>query len=585
MPKGYVYVRYSTVEQGQGDSVERQLYLARQFAESRTDLHIEIDETVAFIDRGVSSFTGDNLAADKALGQFLAAVDRGEILPGSFLLVESLDRLSRQEIAPAQRVFLNILNRGITVATTSPVEARVYDSKAGLIDLIVMLTHMERAHAESALKSRRVKAAWDRKRDKARDKSIITRVCPQWLTVSPDGTHFIVDEERAEVVRKIFACAESMGYQSIARYLNETGVRPFSPRSKGWQSSRIVKIMLNPAVIGTFQPGSITYVQTKEGLRRRVVHEGAPIENYYPAIIDVDLFNRVQVQKASRAKHASGRKGKAIRNLFSHVATCGSCGNNMVLVQKGPAHGAEKYLVCSIARRGAGCKYYSWPYDPLEEAFLNYCQNIDLSELTHDEPTKNELISFRKKVLALQGERTSTIATMDRLMNDVKKNGGVMPKAVQSYLLSSEERLGNLDAELKDTESRLAAEEERVRQRKTFKEMFGSLMSQLVSAGDPERLRLRAGLQRLIRSAVTKMELFRSPPEHQAEWENTFGKGVPPINRVCVVAFQVGVEKFLFFSNRKLAYVIDKDDDHPFNLVGQRIGLAKELDDVPIPQA
>ncbi|GLQ90651.1 recombinase family protein [Dyella flagellata] len=577
MPKGYVYVRYSTVEQGQGDSVERQLRLARQFAESRTDLHIEIDEDVTFIDRGVSSFTGDNLAADKALGQFLAAVDRGEILSGSFLLVESLDRLSRQEIAPAQRVFLNILNRGITVATTSPVEVRVYDSKAGLIDLIVMLTHMERAHAESALKSKRVKAAWDRKRDKARDKAIITRVCPQWLTVSPDGTHFIVNEERAEVVRKIFACAESMGYQSIARYLNETGVRPFSPRSKGWQSSRIVKILLSPAVIGTFQPGSITHVQTDDGLRRRVAHEGVPIENYYPAIIDVDLFNRVQVQKASRAKHASGRKGKAIRNLFSHVATCGSCGNNMVLVQKGPAHGAEKYLVCSIARRGAGCAYYSWPYDPLEEAFLNYCQNIDLSEITYEGSPNNKLVQLRKKVLALRGSKVTEAGVIERLMADVGKNGGVMPKAVQTYLLKAEDKLENLTEELKSTELELAQEEERLRERKSFKDMFGNVMSQLESASTPEKLRLRAGLQRIIRSAVTKMELFRSPPEHQAEWRNTFGKDIPTINRVCVVAFQVGIEKLLFFSHRKLVYVLDKDDDFPFALNGQNVTLTVDI--------
>lgn len=573
MPKGYVYVRYSTVEQGQGDSVERQLYLARQFAESRTDLHIEIDETVAFIDRGVSSFTGDNLAADKALGQFLAAVDRGEILPGSFLLVESLDRLSRQEIAPAQRVFLNILNRGITVATTSPAEARVYDSKAGLIDLIVMLTHMERAHAESALKSKRVKAAWDRKREKARNKSIITRLCPQWLTVSQDGTRFIVNEERAEVVRKIFACAESMGYQSIARYLNETGVRPFSSRSKGWQSSRIVKILLNPAVIGTFQPGSVTYVQTEDGSRRRVIREGAPIENYYPAILDADLFYRVQVQKASRAKNASGKKGKAISNLFSHVATCGSCGNNMVLVQKGPAHGAEKYLVCTIARRGGGCKYVSWPYDPLEEAFLNYCQNIDLSELTHGESTKNELISLRKRIQALQGDRASIDSNISQLMRDLEKNGGVMPKSVQDYLLKSEVKLERIAEELKGTELKLAQEEERVRKRKSFKGMFGSLMSQLESASAPEKLRLRAGLQRIIQSAVTKMELFKSAPEHQAEWKNTFGEDIPAITRICVIAFQVGVEKLLFFSRKKLVYVLDKDDDQPFELTGQRIAI------------
>jgi len=249
MPKGYVYIRYSTAEQSQGDSHGRQMRLAMRYADAHPEKQIQVVEDPVYVDSGVSSFHGGNLASDKALGRFLNDVDSGVIAAGSILLVESLDRLSRQEIFAAQQVFLDILNRRITVITTSETESKEYGGQSGLVDLITMLVHLERAHAESLLKSKRVKEAWNTKRVHARNNAIITKVCPQWLTVSKDGKSFIVDEEKAEVVRKIFACAESMGYQSIARYLNESKVRPFSIRSHGWQSSRIAKILLNPAAI------------------------------------------------------------------------------------------------------------------------------------------------------------------------------------------------------------------------------------------------------------------------------------------------------------------------------------------------
>ena len=312
MPKGYVYIRFSTAEQSQGDSSGRQMRLARRYAETHPEMQIEVVEGPVFVDSGVSSFYGGNYASDKALGRFLQAVDSGVIEPGSVLLVESLDRLSRQQTLHALRAFLDILGRQITIITTSEAETRVWRGQSGLVDLITMLVRMERAHEESVIKSRRIKSAWDTKRKEARSNIIITRVCPQWLTVSADGKSFMVDQDKAEIVRRIFSCAESMGYQSIARYLNESKVPPFSAKATGWFSSRIVKILLNPAAIGTYQPHTIVHVQTETGVRRRTQPAGPPIENYYPAIVDVALFNRVQVHKASRSKNAAGRKGPTV---------------------------------------------------------------------------------------------------------------------------------------------------------------------------------------------------------------------------------------------------------------------------------
>ena len=578
MPKGYVYIRYSTVEQSHGDSHGRQMRLAMRYAETHPEKHIQVVEDPVYVDSGVSSFHGGNMAADKALGRFLQDVDSGVIEAGSALLVESLDRLSRQELPVAQRAFLDILNRKITIITTSEAETKEYGGQSGLVDLITMLVRMERAHEESLIKSKRVRAAWDTKRRDARSNTIITKVCPQWLTVSKDGKSFVVDEEKADVVRKIFASAESMGYQSIARYLNESKVPPFSPRATGWFSSRIVKILLNPAAIGTYQPGTIVHVQTDAGIRRRTQASGPPIENYYPAIVDVALFNRVQLQKASRSKHAAGRKGPTVSNLFSHVAKCGHCGSNMVLVQKGPAWGPETYLVCSLARRGAGCQYHGWPYEPLEQAFLSYCQNVDLSEMVPEEAANQGLVALRRRLESLRGEKQAAVQTNERLMANIVANGGEMPRAAQEFLLGSESKVENLATEIRDTEIELGQEEERLRDQKSFSNMFHSIMAKLETAENAEKLRLRSGLQKAIRAAVVRMDLYRSPPEDHQTWADAFGEDLPPITRLCIVGFRVGLAKALYFSGRHLVYRMDVDDDHPSELTGERILVPPKVD-------
>lgn len=91
-PRAYSYLRFSTPEQAQGDSFRRQLEMSRRYAEVQG---LELDETFSFEDLGVSAYHGKN-ATEGALADFIDAVDDGRVLPGSYLLVESLDPLRGQ---------------------------------------------------------------------------------------------------------------------------------------------------------------------------------------------------------------------------------------------------------------------------------------------------------------------------------------------------------------------------------------------------------------------------------------------------------------------------------------------------------
>src|SRR5262249_2343415 len=90
--KAFSYIRFSTPEQSKGRSLERQMEAAKAYAIGK---NLELDETLTFQDLGVSAFRGRNIQ-EGALGTFLQAVREGRVQKGSHLLVESLDRITRQ---------------------------------------------------------------------------------------------------------------------------------------------------------------------------------------------------------------------------------------------------------------------------------------------------------------------------------------------------------------------------------------------------------------------------------------------------------------------------------------------------------
>ena len=158
-PRAYSYIRMSTELQLKGDSLRRQLAASEAYA-ATNGLDLVADNRLQ--DIGVSAFKGANVA-DGALGIFLNAVKAGKVPRGSFLLVESLDRLSRQPVSKSLTLFLSIINAGVNIVTLT--DNRIYtEGQSELQDLLISLVVMSRAHDESQTKSRRIGAAWANKR-------------------------------------------------------------------------------------------------------------------------------------------------------------------------------------------------------------------------------------------------------------------------------------------------------------------------------------------------------------------------------------------------------------------------------------
>jgi DNA invertase Pin-like site-specific DNA recombinase len=380
----------SSASQLKGDSLRRQLQASKAYAVKH---NLQLDEDLHFQDLGVSAYHGEH-AATGALSRFLQAIDAGQVAPGSYLLVESLDRLSRQRVGTAMSQFLSIVERGITIVTLS--DGNEY--KPGAADpmpLIQSLLIMSRAHEESLIKSQRLSAAWDNKRKLIEQRKLTSR-CPGWLTLNADKSAFEIVEDRAQVVRQIFEMSgEGLGHYSICKRLNGQGILPFG-RATRWGESAVEKVLVNRAVLGEFQPHRL-----QAGTRMPV---GETLVSYFPAIITEELFFSVQAARRARRTGSGGRRGTNQSNLFTHIAKCARCGAALRMVNKGKSRKGGRYLRCSNSLLGAGCTSRAWKYDSFEAAFLWCCATLDESTLLIDEE-HNKLAKAHQEKLNAERER------------------------------------------------------------------------------------------------------------------------------------------------------------------------------------
>lgn len=370
MGKVYSYTRFSTLEQAAGDSARRQMAAAHKWAEDRG---MVLDDKLSFADEGVSAFRGGNADTDKGLGGFLYACQKGLVEPGSYLLVESLDRLSRMAPRRAARQIDDIVDAGVTIVTLSDgqeysAERLDNDPMATLISLMVAL----RAHEESKTKGRRVAAAWAEKRNRVRrgDDAKLTTKAPGWLKWSPEGFQLI--EPHTSTVKRIYRMTmDGVGEHTIAKTLNVEGI-PVMGHGKAWHRSTVAKLLRNPAVIGKLTPGHMEY--DDKGKRTRVTEE--PIAGVYPAAISAEDWAAVRAIKDGTARAPTGRAAaRPVQNMFGGLARCPDCGAAMTRVFKGKNNGTPK-LVCTMAKAGKVKHYVSVSQDEVESAFLRNWQGL-----------------------------------------------------------------------------------------------------------------------------------------------------------------------------------------------------------------
>jgi DNA invertase Pin-like site-specific DNA recombinase len=293
----YSYIRFSSPEQRKGDSLRRQTEDAEAYCRRRG---WALDRTLTLRDLGVSAFRGDNALVGN-LGVFLDAIRRKKVLPGSVLIVENIDRISRQGIDEGYDHIKAILKAGVNIVTFSP--EREYDAESvkkltkGALELLILL---ERAAEESETKSQRVAAAWARKKREA-GRGPITGRCPAWVRL--EGGRFALIPERAAAIRQIFRLsAAGYGLGLICRKLAEQGVSAFGESGR-WLKAYVAKILRDRRALGEYQP------RLRDG-----TPDGPPVAGYYPPVVTESDWQACRAGARDR-RGRPGRIGPHV-NLF-----------------------------------------------------------------------------------------------------------------------------------------------------------------------------------------------------------------------------------------------------------------------------
>jgi DNA invertase Pin-like site-specific DNA recombinase len=384
------YIRYSSKEQAKGRSEARQKEASARYCERRG---WTLDDTLR-MDRGVSGWKGKN-AKQGELASILHDITTGKIPRGSALIVESLDRISRQGIDEGYDLLKTILRAGVRIVTLNP--EREYDETAikglmlGALELQIIL---ERAQEESNIKSVRVRDSWAARRTRRQP---MTSVCPFWLTLK--DKRYVLVPEKVALVRRIFTmlvAGDSINH--ISKTLNEEKV-PCPGKGKQWTSSYIsAQLLGKKLVLGEYQPRL-----RREG---KQVATGEPIIGYYPPAIDAELYYRAIGLNAARPKIPQ-KQGTNCANLFTGLIIDANDKGNMICRR----HKGRKMLQSHVALVNKGA-VISCDYLLFENAFTHFIGGLELD----DDTATNAINAQIQETQGIIADKDTRIAKATKLL-------------------------------------------------------------------------------------------------------------------------------------------------------------------------
>ncbi|WP_018897176.1 recombinase family protein [Rhizobium sp. 2MFCol3.1] len=511
MTKAYSYIRISSKKQEDGHGLARQVEATQAYAEQNG---LTLDQELQDIGSG---FKGDHVKAGH-LGRFLDLVKQGQIPTGSTLIVESLDRLSRQEPLVAQRQLIDLLLAGMTIVTL--MDRQVYHRDRDYTQLIVALSIMQRANDESQTKSERSKSNVQANRIQALQghkrhvqtlvRWIDQRMVPGTKSKIAMATFEFSLNKHADTVREIFELRDiGMGARSIAKYLNDRNVpvlKPGMSKTQKWKDPIIRLILQNEAAIGTYH-----VFETVDGKR---VQMGEPIRNYFPAAVDEDLFWRVQGK--NKQLTTRGAKGRVHTNLFTALSCCATCGNRLRIKHSGgiKKEGDDpryRLYQCmgyeTMGKTVCNTKRKSVPYEPLEKAILDHATEFYLaSDLAgnrayRESDLKRMISDLSANIAKNEKQRANFIAAVGSAEDAEDR------LAYQTQASAARQQIEADKSQLAEYEIALRELNEQEVERSNVAEMIAMERLRWTTASDDEVMQSRSRVSLALRKFISRVEV------------------------------------------------------------------------------
>jgi hypothetical protein len=222
--------------------------------------------------------------------------------------------------------------------------------------------------------------------------------------------------------------------KQIVDYLNSRNVHTFY--GKGMNINNVTILLRSRKYIGEYH------------YRNIVVPSGVP------AIVDEDVFNRVQERFEKNKKAPARFKATEEKYLLTTKLFCGTCGAMMIGESGTGRNGTtHRYYKCASAKSKRGCKKKPVKKDWIEQAIL-----VWVTERLFDDKIVQEIadavLDYQERENAalplLQGQLAETQKSIDNILNPIEQ--GV-------FTSSTKGRLETLEATVEALQVKIAQEE------------------------------------------------------------------------------------------------------------------------------
>lgn len=408
-----------------------------------------------FVDDGWSGTT----FARPAFTEIMELADKGLI---GTLIVKDHSRLGRNRLVVGQLLEEGFDSLGVRyIAIMDNI-----DTEKGISDLVPMQDLFNEWHAKNT--SQKVRNVF---KNKGMSGIPLTTNPPfGYIKNSDNKKEWIIDEEAAKVVRRIFAlCIDGFGPTQIAKklkadkvmtpteYWNSIGRNCSKPpeRPFNWCSDTVANILSKQEYCGD----TVNFRSTTKSFKNKTKIERPQEEwkifpNTHPAIIEREVFELVQeLRQHRRRPNKSG-----IVSPFSGLLYCADCGEKLYYSVTNNYKREQAYFFCSAYRKNSEvCSAHYIREKVVTETVLESMRRILLNVQAFEKEFA------RKQMECYSEDKKKELAQKRRELNKAKKRIAEIDSLIQKIYEDnaigkiSDERYATLSMSYEEEQQRLKA--------------------------------------------------------------------------------------------------------------------------------
>ena len=340
-----------------------------------------------------------------------------------------------------------------------------------------------------------------------------------------DPKHWIVDDEAAQVVRRVYSMTlEGFGTEQIAAQLEKDGV--LTPRAywltkgikrpgKGkqqpptkWNSSTITKILSLQEYCGdilNFKTYSKSYKNKKRIDNDR--ENWVVFQDVHEAIIERAMYEQVQ-QK--RGKIRKRRTNNGEHNMFSGLLVCADCGSNLHF-HFNQGNPEIKYFNCSNYKgnRGTCTSTHYVRVDFLEEVVLGEIRRLTKFASLYEDEFVKAVIGHSQQ--AEQTDRKLKEKELQTLLARDEELDGLFERIYEDNVSGklSDDRFAKMSRRYEDEQKELSEKTKKLRS-EIEKQSSRSMTTDMFIGLVRKYTRARKLTPRMLNELIEKIEVFNA---------------------------------------------------------------------------